>query len=85
MSATDDDLEDYWRMRRAVRDAIWDVIGTIVTVLIAVGLGFLGVAIGAQGLQRPGAAGLIPAAFGLVLLAAGAVLLAREFRLWPFG
>lgn len=85
MPATDDDLEDYWRVRRAVRDAIWDVIGTVIAVAIAVGLGFLGVAIGLQGLQSPGAAGLLQAAFGAVLVVGGAVLLAREFRLWPFG
>ena len=84
MPATDDDLEAYWRMRRAVRDAIWDVIGTIVTVLIAVALGFLGVAIVLQGLQSQGAAGLVPVAFGAVLVVGGAVLLAREFRRWPF-
>ena len=84
MAAPDDDLEDYWRMRRAVRDAIWDVIGTIVTVVVAVTLGFVGVAIVLQGLRSQGAAGLLPAAFGAVLVVGGAVLLAREFRLWPF-
>lgn len=80
-----DDVETYWLVRRAVRDGIWDVIGTVVTVVVAAVLVFLGLALVSQGLsggRLPG--GALLAAVGAVLVVGAVVMVLRELRLWPF-
>ena len=80
------DVEEYWILRRAVRDAIWDVIGTLVTVLVAGFLLFLGLAILAQwATAGAGVDGPLPGVLGAVLVVVAVVVVLREFRLWPFG
>lgn len=79
------DVEEYWLMRRAVRDAIWDVVGTVLSVVLAGVLLFVGIAVASRGLlEAGGTTGLLLAAFGLVLVAAAVVQFLREFRLFPF-
>ena len=73
-------------MRRAFRDAIWDVIGTILAVALAGVLLFFGIAMVSRGfLDVGGTTGLLWAALGVVLVAGAVVQVMREFRIFPFG
>ena len=79
------DVEEYWLMRRAFRDAIWDVIGSVVSVILAGALLFFGIAMASRGLlDVGGTTGLLVAAFGLVLALGAVVFVIRELRIYPF-
>ena len=85
MPSEPSDVERYWIVRRAVRDAIWDVIGTLVTVLVAGFLLFFGLAVLAQGVTGDVATrGPLPIVVGAVLVVLAVAVVLREFRLWPF-
>lgn len=76
--------ERYTIIRRAVYDAIWDVIGTIAMLILALiviiaGLGFL-----SMGLRSGTTTGWLAAAFGVVLIGLALIGVLREFKLWPF-
>ena len=85
MPSTDDDVEQYWMIRRAVRDGIWDVIGTVLTVGVAGLLLFVGLAIASRGaFGDAGGRSLLTVAFGAVLVLGAVVVFLREFDIYPF-
>ena len=80
-----DKHELYLIIRRAIRDAIWDVIEKILTVFVAIIVIFVGGGFAAQGFQSSSdPRGWLAVVFGLVLMAAGVVYFLREFDLLPF-
>ncbi|MDX1744712.1 MAG: hypothetical protein R3324_02145 [Halobacteriales archaeon] len=76
--------EQYTIIRRAVSDAVWDVIGTLALLVLAVVLILVGVGFIASGLRTGAATGLLPMVFGVVLIGVALVAVFREFSLWPF-
>lgn len=79
------DVEAYWLMRRAFRDAIWDVVGSVLKLVLAWTLFTVGAMIVVSGLSDPrGTTGLVVAAFGLVLSLGAVVYGLRELRIFPF-
>ena len=76
--------ETYAVVRRAVRDAIWDVLGTLAMAAFAVVLLFVGVSVASAGLRATGPLRWLTLAFGVVVAVAAFVQLLREFRIGPF-
>ena len=77
------DREEYLLMRRAVRDAIWDVIEKLLTVFIVILLLTIGVAFTTQGF-RGEAGGWLAGIFGIVLVIVAIGYFLREFDLLPW-
>lgn len=76
--------ELYVVVRKAVADAIWDVIGGVVTVLFGGLLVYAGLLMAASGFGSTSTGGLLLGLFGLVLAFGAAAVLAREFDVRPF-
>jgi hypothetical protein len=75
----------YVVMRKAVHDAIWDIIQKLLTVFITAILVTVGVGFAAQGFRGvPGSGGWLAGSFGVVLAIAGIVYFLKEFDLLPF-
>lgn len=80
-----DEQTMYVVMRKAVHDAIWDIIQKLLTVFITAILVTVGVGFAAQGFRdAPGSGGWLAGIFGVVLAAVGIVYFLREFDLLPF-
>lgn len=76
--------ELYAVVRRGVRDGIWDVVDTILTVALTLVVALVGVGFAAQGLQATGPRGWLAVAFGVVLTGVAAVYLLRELDVLRF-
>ena len=76
--------ELYVVIRRAVVDAIWDVIGTIAVLILALIVILVGLTMVSFGLRTTGTNALLAGSFGIVLVVLAGLGVAREFRLWPF-
>lgn len=83
---SDLDADDIYAItRRAIRDAIWDVLGTIaylgfITLLVLIGLSSLSA--GLSGLPEPGS--VLTVVFGGVVLIVAVLLALDEFGVPPF-
>lgn len=80
-----DEQELYVVVRRAVRDGVWDVLGTIAMLLFAGLLFLFGATFAASGIQEgTGPTSWLPVAFGVVLMALAVVYVLRDLDLLPF-
>lgn len=75
----------YVVMRKAVYDAIWDIIQKLLTVFITAILVTIGVGFAARGFRGvPGSGGWLAGIFGVVLAVVGIIYFLREFDLLPY-
>lgn len=77
--------ELYQVVRRGVRDAIWDVLEVLITLLVAIVLFLVGLGLLRIGAARPGAVpGLASLVIGAVLVLVSVFQVMRQFELGPF-
>ncbi len=84
--AADFDDEDLYRVvRRGVRDAIWDVLEVLITILVGVILFVVGLGLLRIGAARPGSIpGLASLAVGAVLVLVSVFQVLKQFQLGPY-
>lgn len=78
-----DEQELYVVVRRAVRDGVWDVLGTLMTLVFAGLLFLFGASFAASGVQGAGPTSWLPVAFGVVLMTLAVVYVLRDLALLP--
>lgn len=79
-----DGPELYVVVRKAVADAIRDVLRDVATAVVGTGLVVAGVLLAVGGLGTPGANGWTRVVAGLVVALGGVASLAARFEFWPF-